>query len=743
MCSPRRERDKDLNHALFLIIEFSGEKSIMTVAQPTATTAVRTNDFVSTLGVNTHIDFANYGYQNLATVEANINYLGVKNLRDSAQTPTDAQTWLQVAQATGAKFDDYIAETSPAGMTTDLSYVKQLASEGLLNFVEGGNEEDDDYPASLGNTMQITAQFQQQVYATGHALGLPVINMSFGSGWTAANNYQGDYGAVGNLAAYADYSNAHSYPNVGQGTDWSTQRLNGLAHLADSTDPVITTEIGWNESQGFGQANIAKYVVQAALDGMKEGDAKTYFYGLYDDGSGLFGLMNQDGTAKPAGTALHNLTSLLADTGATANTFTAGTLSYTLAGSTANDNALLMEKSDGTYWLSLWNEDDAAHTVTLTLGGAATEIKVFNPVTGVTAVQDVKGVASTTLSISDSPSIVEVIGAGVVASPSPTSAPPPPAPATTPSDLAVVVPAHETVTAGTKLAVTGVSINDVWAASTPGVMTLNISDSGGGTVAIAGKTATSSGGITLTGSLSQLNASLAGLTYTAGASGTDSITIDAWNQGGVEALKTIGVTVTGATTPPPAPPPPPPPATTTVTIASADADPVVVDSSVIIKATAGNHMLFIGGTHDVAVLTGGTEQVQAYQGYNTITTGAGNDTIKIAGTGNVVNAGAGTNTINDSGTGNTLVMPGAGAGMDQIYGYVMTNNDKFDFTTSLKGTAWTGTSSTVGQFLHVATSGNDAIVSVSPVANGAASKVADFHDSGAVSMSSLLAHSIL
>ena len=55
----------------------------------------------------------------------------MKNLRDSAQTPTDAQTWLQVSQATGAKFDDYIAETSPAGMATDLSYVKQLAAEGI------------------------------------------------------------------------------------------------------------------------------------------------------------------------------------------------------------------------------------------------------------------------------------------------------------------------------------------------------------------------------------------------------------------------------------------------------------------------------------------------------------------------------------------------------------------------------------------------------------------------------------
>src|SRR4030081_3633403 len=100
----------------------------MAIAQSQATAAVRAYDFVATLGINTHIDFADYGYQNLTVVESSINYLGVKSIRDSAESPVDAQTWLQVSQATHAKFDDYIAETSPAGMTTDLSYVQQLAS---------------------------------------------------------------------------------------------------------------------------------------------------------------------------------------------------------------------------------------------------------------------------------------------------------------------------------------------------------------------------------------------------------------------------------------------------------------------------------------------------------------------------------------------------------------------------------------------------------------------------------------
>ena len=93
--------------------------------------AIRTRSFINSIGVNTHIDFVNYGYQNLTTVAASIGYLGIKNIRDSAQTAADATTWLQVANATGAKFDDYIAETSPAGMATDLGFATQLAQAGI------------------------------------------------------------------------------------------------------------------------------------------------------------------------------------------------------------------------------------------------------------------------------------------------------------------------------------------------------------------------------------------------------------------------------------------------------------------------------------------------------------------------------------------------------------------------------------------------------------------------------------
>jgi hypothetical protein len=823
------------------------------------TNAVSAAAFVNTLGINTHLDFDAYGYQTLATVESNINYLGVKIIRDSAQTATDAQTWLQVAQATGAKFDDYLAETSPAGMTTDLGYVTQLAQEDILASIEGGDEEDDPYPASLGNTLQITAQFQQQVYALGHQLGLPVINMSFGAGWTATNDWEGDYGAVGSLAAYATDANAHTYPNAGQLPDDAIQQINALAEMADAGQPVFTTEIGWSTSV-FSEAAIAKYVLDAAMDGIKDGDPGMYFYALYDDGSGNWGMFNANSTPRPAATALHDLTTLLADTGANAATFKAGALNYTLSGTQSGDNSVLIEKSNGSFWLSLWNETEAAntpHTITVNLGEQATTVVEYDPLTGTSAIQTWSNVSSVQVSVPDHPVLLEIVGAagsGTTAPPAPPVATPP-----SPADLTLKLPSPQTVTAGTTHSIVGVSISDVWAASASGAMTVNLwDDNDDGTISVPGHAA--SGSLTISGTLAQINADLAGLSFTAGRTpGSNGLTVDAWNQAGVERTQTISITISPAAPTPTGPiiAAPASERTTTgstitiagvsvtdafaatnpgtmalnlnagsgtfglsdpvgtaitglgtdavtvdgtlaqinadlanlsyrasagsgsgsdsisvnvwdqagldstatigvtvsaaaapvdlISIAAGTATSVISASNATIDATADNHSIRVNGSGDVISAIGGTETVIAFVGHNAITTGAGNDAIQIAGSGNVIDAGAGANQIDDTGSGNTIVLPQAGQGGDAIQGDALQNDDRFDLRSLLAATKWTGSLATVGNFLHVsAPDGTDAVISVTPSGVGGASyNVATLHDSGSVSLTTLLAHSLV
>src|SRR4051812_31056606 len=119
----------------------------------TSQQAIRVNDFTNSIGINTHIDFTSTAYGNLQNVENALNYIGIKNVRDSVNNPADIGSnglWQQVANATGVKFDAFIGEESPAQMQTGLQYIQQIASQHILNYIEGGNEEDDAYPAALG-----------------------------------------------------------------------------------------------------------------------------------------------------------------------------------------------------------------------------------------------------------------------------------------------------------------------------------------------------------------------------------------------------------------------------------------------------------------------------------------------------------------------------------------------------------------------------------------------------------------
>jgi serralysin len=235
--------------------------------------------------------------------------------------------------------------------------------------------------------------------------------------------------------------------------------------------------------------------------------------------------------------------------------------------------------------------------------------------------------------------------------------------------------------------------------------------------------------IHVSGTLSQIDAELKTLTYTAGSTaGIGSVTVDVRDQAGVDATKSAAVTIS-------TPNPP-------IAIAATDANPVVIASKTVITASAGDHMIFIGGTGDKLTATGGTETVQAYLGHNTITTGAGNDAVHFAGSGNVINAGAGNNMLFDSGSNNTVVLPATG--YDDLYGYMLTNGAKFDLRSLLAHTSWQGDLASIGNFIKVATSGNCGMVSVDPsgTSGGASHLVATFESSGQMNLSTLLAHAI-
>ena len=68
-----------------------------------------------------------------------------------------------------------------------------------------------------------------------------------------------------------------------------------------------------------------------------------------------------------------------------------------------------MRKSDGSYWLALWNETTGNHTVTVRLASNASQIRVFAPVTGTTAVAGASNAGSMSVELGNDPLLIEVV----------------------------------------------------------------------------------------------------------------------------------------------------------------------------------------------------------------------------------------------------------------------------------------------------------------------------------------------
>ena len=99
----------------------------------------------------------------------------------------------------------------------------------------------------------------------------------------------------------------------------------------------------------------AKSILNTLVDAYKDGVSTTYLYELLDAGpSGTstqsasnFGLFNSDGTPKLAATAIHNLTTILADNGTGGHQPTTQ-LGYSLTNLPVSGNSMVLGKSNGT-----------------------------------------------------------------------------------------------------------------------------------------------------------------------------------------------------------------------------------------------------------------------------------------------------------------------------------------------------------------------------------------------------------
>ncbi|HEY2295755.1 MAG TPA: hypothetical protein VGM86_34055, partial [Thermoanaerobaculia bacterium] len=182
-----------------------GGLTLLATASPLpaqAVTAMSSEAFLNTLGVNTHIN----PYHPVkwdtdpAKVGSHLAYIGVRNQRDWPYKADEGADFLAVQSNWSplGRLWTSIAEDNQTDQRKDLSYAESIYTtygSGLVYVLGGPNEEDDEYPQGVGATLPDSALVQGQLYTWAHSAGrnVKVNQMDFGAGWTDQNNWQGDY----------------------------------------------------------------------------------------------------------------------------------------------------------------------------------------------------------------------------------------------------------------------------------------------------------------------------------------------------------------------------------------------------------------------------------------------------------------------------------------------------------------------------------------------------------------------
>ncbi len=417
--------------------------------------ALRATDFLDSIGVDS--TFPDRGQPLPKTIEM-IKYTGFRWVRGgieglTSRGPTTVETYLDLHRQTGVRFSWGLVSGG-----TDLKKLvetaRPLAAAGALLAFEGNNEPNNwgvTYRGKAGGgsapSWLAVAELQRDLYHT--VKGDPVLKKfpvwSISEGGAEVDNVglqfltipAGASTVMPEQTRYADYANVHNYiyhPNArglednktwnaadptsackvdglygNYGVTWA-KHFRGYSETDLLTLPRVTTETGCTIEGPITEKIQALNLLCMYLDQFKRGWSHTAVYLLRDrtdeGGNQSFGFFQRDYSPRKAAVYLHNLTTILADRGSLAKP---GRLDYSLSEQPATVHEMLLQKSDGTFYLVVWGErvkgDDSS---SIDLGKTYPAVKLYDPTIGVDPVESHRRIKSVKLTVSDHPLIVEI-----------------------------------------------------------------------------------------------------------------------------------------------------------------------------------------------------------------------------------------------------------------------------------------------------------------------------------------------
>ncbi|MGB7264676.1 MAG: hypothetical protein WBC92_04135 [Terracidiphilus sp.] len=387
-------------------------------------------DFVNSIGLNTHLNYFDRIYGNFPLVQRELRLLGVRHLRDGVHLQSSDYNemlygrWIQLGHM-GVRFDAVLDPRSKLGPLSGamLDEVDSLSGHTIESF-EGPNELDISGEAGWPSVDQA---YQSRIFDSTKSMkdssSIAIIGPSLAS---ASNSAQ-----LGDLSDRMNEGNLHPYPAGEMPSVIFPVQIN-LEKVICDDEPIVFTESGYhnainehNDQPGVSESAAAKYIPRLFLEDFMRGIPRTYLYEFMDEAPDPsltnaqlhWGLIRADGSEKPAFTALKNLIQELNDSAEPVKT---QPLSWALSPMDTQVAHLLLQKSNGTYELVLWQEvssydvkrhvdlENRAVAATVTLRRNARSVTTYLPVTQAAQVRTWSNVTSVPLEIPDQPLVVEI-----------------------------------------------------------------------------------------------------------------------------------------------------------------------------------------------------------------------------------------------------------------------------------------------------------------------------------------------
>lgn len=413
--------------------------------------AVGVNDFLGSMGACSSV--SRRGEKLDETIE-NMKYTGLRWLRVGFEDNAPAGDFIRLHSEAGTLFS-YGLLSGKSDIERLVNEAKQLAQAGALLALEGANEPNNwtvTYKGEKGGgqlSWVPVAELHRDLY---RAVKTDPVLEKYPVWATTETGAQTDNtglqfltipeGAETLLPAgtqFADFANCHNYithpawPGLHDNQTWRSaspakdcpvdglygnfgltwsKKFHGYREEELRDLPRVTTETGYavNPEEGVTEDIQGRLYLNLYLSQFKRGWKYTAVYLLKGRANEpeheKYAFFTLDNKPKKAAHYMHHFTTILADSG---EMKTPGHLAYSIPDCPETTHDLLLQKSNGRFFLVLWGEKFAGGTDYIEIHLAKKhEIKIYNPIVGTSPVETLAKTDKINLSLTNHPLIVEI-----------------------------------------------------------------------------------------------------------------------------------------------------------------------------------------------------------------------------------------------------------------------------------------------------------------------------------------------